>query len=64
MSMSISAGHARCRYIHFFHNPVENYMKPVENESFLGCLPATQFAEKTVVAMDLEDWCVAKERNE
>jgi len=43
---------------------VENYMKPVENEVFLGYFPATQFAEKTVVAMDLEDWCVAKERNE
>jgi hypothetical protein len=39
-------------------------MKPVENESFLGYLPAAQFAEKTVVAMDLEDWCVAKGRDE
>jgi len=43
---------------------VENYMKLVENEVFLGPLPATLFAEKTVVARDLEDWCVAKERNE
>jgi hypothetical protein len=50
--------------MHFFHNPVENYVKPVENEVFLGPSPATLFAEKTVVPMDLEDWCVAKGRNE
>jgi hypothetical protein len=50
--------------MHFFHNPVENYVKPVENEVFLGLSPATLFAEKTVVARDLEDWCVAKRRNE
>jgi len=56
MSIGISTQPTRCRYIHFFHNPVENFMKPVENEGILGAPPATQFAEKTVVAMDLEDW--------
>jgi hypothetical protein len=41
-----------------FHNPVENYMLSVENGGILGSLPATWFAEKTVVARDLSDWPV------